>query len=99
MRRKRRGDLPLPERRVFVSRRRGPRSGWPVVIDWHIDGTDVTLLQREDAEALIRVIRRELHTIPADVQEGARALAREIERELRPVRTCGFRLENTPAAA
>ncbi len=28
----------------------------------------------------------ERHTIPVDVQDGARALAREIERELRPIR-------------
>ena len=86
MPRKRRGDLPLPRKRVFVSQQRGPRSGWPVVIDWRRDGSDVTMIQREEAEALARVIRAELHTIPTDCRDAARTLAREIESQVRPIR-------------
>ena len=81
-----RNELPLPDRRVFVSRQRGPESGWPVVIDWRRDGSDVTMIQREEAEALARVIRAELHTIPTDCQDAARTLAREIESQVRPIR-------------
>ena len=81
-----RNELPLPNRRAFVSRRRSPEGGWPVVIDWRRDGSDVTLIQREEAEALARVIRAELHTIPADCQDTARTLAREIESQVRPIR-------------
>lgn len=81
-----RNELPLPNRRVFVSRQRGPESGWPVVIDWRRDGSDVTMIQREEAEALARVIRAELHTIPTDCQDAARTLAREIEGQVRPIR-------------
>ena len=86
MPRERRDDLPLPNRRVFVSRQRGPESGWPVVIDWRHDGSDVTMIQREEAEALARVIRAELHAIPVDCQDAARTLAREIESQVRNIR-------------
>ncbi len=81
-----RNELPLPDRRAFVSRRRSPEGGWPVVIDWRRDGSDVTMIQREEAEALVRVIRAELHTIPTDCQDAARAVAREIESQVRPMR-------------
>ncbi len=81
-----RNELPLPNRRAFVSRRRSPEGGWPVVIDWRRDGSDVTLIQREEAEALARVIRAELHTIPTDCRDAARTLAREIESQVRPIR-------------
>ena len=81
-----RNELPLPNRRAFVSRRRSPEGGWPVVIDWRRDGSDVTMIQREEAEALVRVIRAELHTIPTDCRDAARTLAREIESQVRPIR-------------